>query len=106
LLVREVGEGTLHLDAEVEGFEQDRSGVTVFLTGGGEERADLLVGADGLRSKVRAGLRGPEQPRYAGYTSWRAVAEPGVELLPRGSGFESWGRGVRFGCAHIGKGRV
>jgi len=32
--VREVGEGTLRLSAEVEGFEQDEGGVTVFLSGG------------------------------------------------------------------------
>ena len=106
LLVGEVGEGTLRLGAEVEGFEQDESGVRVSLAGGSEERADILVGADGLHSKVRAQLFGPEKPRYAGYTAWRAVVEPREELLPWDRGFESWGRGARFGCAHIGRGRV
>jgi 2-polyprenyl-6-methoxyphenol hydroxylase-like FAD-dependent oxidoreductase len=106
LLVREVGEGPLRLGAEVKDFRQDEGGVIVSLAGGGEERADLLVGADGLRSKTRAALFGPEKPRYAGYTAWRAVVEPGEGLLPWGRGFESWGRGARFGCAHIGKGRV
>jgi 2-polyprenyl-6-methoxyphenol hydroxylase-like FAD-dependent oxidoreductase len=107
LLVREVGEGTLRLGSEVKGFEQENEGgVRVSVAGGGEERAAILVGADGLRSKVRAALFGPEKPRYAGYTAWRAVVEPGEELLPWGSGFESWGRGARFGCAHIGKGRI
>ena len=106
LLVGEVGEGTLRLGAEVEGFEQDESGVRVSLAGGSEERADILVGADGLHSKVRAQLFGPEKPRYAGYTAWRAVVEPKDELLPWGKGFESWGRGARFGCAHIGRGRI
>ncbi len=98
LLVREAGEGTLRLGAEVKGFEQDKSGVRVFLAGGSEERADLLVGADGLRSNIRAGLFGLKKPRYAGYAAWRAVVEPGEELLPWGTGFESWGRGARFGC--------
>ena len=106
LLVREVGEGTLRLGAEVEGFEQDRSGVRVFFAGGSEEQADILVGADGLHSKIRATLFGPEKPRYAGYAAWRAVVEPREELLPWGRGFESWGRGARFGCAHIGRGRI
>jgi 2-polyprenyl-6-methoxyphenol hydroxylase-like FAD-dependent oxidoreductase len=107
LLVREVGEKTLRLGFEVEGFEREgESGVRVLLADGGEERADILVGADGLRSKVRAGMFGAEEPRYAGYTAWRAVVEPEEDLLPWGSGFESWGRGARFGCAHIGKGRV
>jgi 2-polyprenyl-6-methoxyphenol hydroxylase-like FAD-dependent oxidoreductase len=105
LLVREAGEETLHLGAEVEGFRQDEGGVTVYIAGG-EEHADLLVGADGLRSRVRASLLGPAKPRYAGYTAWRAVVKPGEELLPWGAGFESWGCGARFGCAHIGGGRV
>ena len=100
LLVREVGEGPLRLGAEVTGFEQDESGVTAFLAGGGEERDDILVGADGLRSKTRAALFGPEKPRYAGYTSWRAVVERKEELLPWGTGFESWGSGTRFGRPH------
>jgi 2-polyprenyl-6-methoxyphenol hydroxylase-like FAD-dependent oxidoreductase len=106
LLLREVGEGPLRLGSEVAGFEQDEAGVTVLFVNGSEERADLLVGADGLRSKIGAELFGPEEPRYAGYAAWRAVVEPEQELLPWGSGFESWGRGQRFGCAHIGKGRV
>ncbi len=106
LLAREVGERTMRLGAEVGAFEQDESDVGVLLADGSRESADVLVGADGPRSRVRAGLSGPEEPRYAGYTSWRAVAEPKEELLSWGSGFESWGRGVRFGCAHIGKGRV
>ena len=106
LLVREVGERTLRFGAEVRRFEQDESGVRVLFADGSEEAADILVGADGLRSRVRAGLFGPEQPRYAGYTAWRAVVEPKEELLPWGAGFESWGRGARFGCAHIGDGRV
>jgi 2-polyprenyl-6-methoxyphenol hydroxylase-like FAD-dependent oxidoreductase len=106
LLAREVGEGTLRLGTEVGAFEQDENGVRVLLADGSRESADILVGADGLRSRVRTRLYGPEKPRYAGYTAWRAVVEPKEDLLPWGSGFESWGRGARFGCAHIGKGRV
>ena len=106
LLVQEAREGTIRLGAEVEGFGQDEGGVTVSFAGGGEECADLLVGADGLRSRVRASLHGPAKPRYAGYTAWRTVVEPGEELLPWGTGFESWGRGARFGCAHVGGGRI
>jgi 2-polyprenyl-6-methoxyphenol hydroxylase-like FAD-dependent oxidoreductase len=106
LLVREVGERTLRLGAEVRAFEQDESAVRILFADGSQEDADILVGADGLRSRVRAVLFGPEEPRYAGYTAWRAVVEPGEELLPWGAGFESWGRGTRFGCVHIGDGRV
>jgi 2-polyprenyl-6-methoxyphenol hydroxylase-like FAD-dependent oxidoreductase len=106
LLAREVGERTLRLGSEVGAFEQDDNSVKVLLADGGRQSADILIGADGLRSRVRARLYGPEEPRYAGYTAWRAVVEPEEKLLPWGEGFESWGRGARFGCAHIGKGRV
>jgi 2-polyprenyl-6-methoxyphenol hydroxylase-like FAD-dependent oxidoreductase len=106
LLVREVEDGTLRVGTEVEAFEQDESGVRVLFADGGQESADILIGADGLRSRVRAGLFGPKEPRYAGYTAWRAVVEPNEDLLPWGAGFESWGRGARFGCAHVGRGRV
>ena len=106
LLVRELGEGPLRLGSECVGFEQDDREVSVLLANGAEERADLLVGADGLRSTIRAGLFGAKEPRYAGYTAWRAVAEPGRELIRWGTGFETWGRGARFGCAHIGDGRI
>ena len=106
LLLREVGAGTLRLGSEVRAFVQDEGGVRVLVANGSEEDADVLVGADGLRSRVRIELFGPADPRYAGYTAWRAVVEPGKELLPWGAGFETWGRGARFGCAHIGKGRI
>jgi 2-polyprenyl-6-methoxyphenol hydroxylase-like FAD-dependent oxidoreductase len=106
LLLRKLeGQGP-RLGAECSGFESDAEGVNVVFADGAQERGDLLVGADGLHSTVRAGLFGPEKPRYAGYTAWRAVVRPGRGLLPWGTGFESWGRGARFGCAHIGDGRV
>jgi 2-polyprenyl-6-methoxyphenol hydroxylase-like FAD-dependent oxidoreductase len=106
LLAQEVEDGTLRLGTEVGAFEQDEGEVRVLFADGRRESADLLVGADELRSRVRAGLFGSEEPRYAGYTAWRAVVEPKEDLLPWGAGFESWGRGARFGCAHIGRGRV
>ncbi|MDE0391496.1 MAG: hypothetical protein OXI57_05430 [Rhodospirillales bacterium] len=37
--------------------------------------ADLLVGADGVRSTVRAQLWPDAAPQYAGYVAWRAVVE-------------------------------
>jgi 2-polyprenyl-6-methoxyphenol hydroxylase-like FAD-dependent oxidoreductase len=105
-LLKEAGEKNVVLGENCSGFEQDDAGVTAIFADGTVERGELLIGADGLYSTVRARLFGREKPRYAGYTAWRAVVKPGRELLPWGTGFESWGRGVRFGCAHIGGVRV
>ncbi|MGV9357112.1 FAD-dependent monooxygenase [Streptomyces misionensis] len=70
----------------------------------GVSRADLLVGADGIRSTVRSALwpQAPS-PRYAGYTAWRTIVDPGRPLRVGG---ETWGRGERIGVAPLADGRV
>jgi 2-polyprenyl-6-methoxyphenol hydroxylase-like FAD-dependent oxidoreductase len=105
-LVRELGDEGVRLGAACVGFEQEDGGVRAFFADGTEERADLLVGADGLRSTVRQNLLGDGSPRYAGYTAWRAVVSPREGLVPAGEAVEVWGRGVRFIRAGIGRGRV
>ncbi|PRX96534.1 FAD-dependent monooxygenase [Allonocardiopsis opalescens] len=45
----------------VTAIEQDAGGVTATLSDGTRERADLLVGADGLHSRVRSLVFGPEE---------------------------------------------
>lgn len=55
-------------------FEQDAEGVDVQFTDGQRRRYDLVVGADGLYSKVReALLPDAPKPRYSGQAVWRAV---------------------------------
>lgn len=56
-----------------EGYTQDARGVTAHFEGGATVRADLLVGADGFRSAVRAQMIPQAQPEYAGYVAWRGM---------------------------------
>jgi 2-polyprenyl-6-methoxyphenol hydroxylase-like FAD-dependent oxidoreductase len=70
---------------------------------GGESKADLVVGADGMRSVTRQSVwPDAPPPRYAGYTSWRMVCPP----VPVTEMSESWGRGERFGFAPLTDGRI
>jgi 2-polyprenyl-6-methoxyphenol hydroxylase-like FAD-dependent oxidoreductase len=55
--------------------EQDADGVTAIFADGGRERGELLVGADGVHSTVRAQFLPQAQPVYAGYVAWRAVLD-------------------------------
>ncbi|WP_344111534.1 FAD-dependent monooxygenase [Kribbella alba] len=68
-----------------------------------EFQADLVIGADGIRSVTRAALY-PEHPgpQYAGYTAYRGIAD--VDLSDGGG--ETWGRGHRFGFAELIDGRI
>lgn len=55
-------------------IEQDADGVTVTFNDGDSQRYDLVIGADGLYSKVRETVfPDAPKPRYSGQAVWRAV---------------------------------
>jgi 2-polyprenyl-6-methoxyphenol hydroxylase-like FAD-dependent oxidoreductase len=98
--------GVVELGAQVVGFEQDADGVTVRLADGREVRGDVLIGADGIHSAVRAQLSPAVRPRYAGYQYLRGITELTTPLFPPGRFVFAFGRGDRFGLSHIGPGRL
>jgi 2-polyprenyl-6-methoxyphenol hydroxylase-like FAD-dependent oxidoreductase len=50
-------------------------GVTATFADGTQVRGDILIGADGLHSSVRARAFDAPEPAYAGYIAWRGVIE-------------------------------
>lgn len=105
VLQEALGPEPLTLGIKVVGFRDETEGVVVRLSDGTEVRGDLLVGADGLRSTVRAQFLNDGEPRYAGYTSWRGVCEV-PDLADASSTAETWGHGLRFGIVPLGQGRT
>ena len=80
VLARILADATLASGADIRlgctftRFAQDEQGVDVEFTDGQRRRYDLVIGADGLYSKVReALLPGVAKPRYSGQAVWRAV---------------------------------
>jgi salicylate hydroxylase len=61
------------LGAKCAAFEADESGVTLVLEDGRRFRGDLLVGADGVHSRIRQGLVGKDEPAFSGCLAWRGV---------------------------------
>jgi salicylate hydroxylase len=74
ILARAVGHGSIRLASRVSGFSQDAEGVTLELSSSEKLQGDVLVGADGVHSVIRAGVLGPEKPRFSGLVAWRGLA--------------------------------
>jgi 2-polyprenyl-6-methoxyphenol hydroxylase-like FAD-dependent oxidoreductase len=58
--------------SEVQGYEQDGSGVRVHLASG-SVTGTALIGADGLWSNIRKQVVGDGPPRVSGHTTYRSV---------------------------------
>ena len=63
----------LRLDHRLTGVEQSENGVRLSFANGGTAAADLLIGADGVNSIVRAALFDESEPRFAGRIAYRTV---------------------------------
>ncbi len=80
ILAEAMGKGNINLHARVVGFEENADEVKVLLENGEHILADLLIGADGVYSKVRNQLL----PNYtaqehSGHHVWRALVPSGDE---------------------------
>ncbi|GAB5445365.1 FAD binding domain-containing protein [Gymnodinialimonas sp.] len=70
-----------HLGEVLSDYAEDADGVSLTFESGAEACVDVLVGADGFRSAVRAKMLPQVQPAYSGYVVWRALAQE-ADLSP------------------------
>lgn len=95
--------GSVHFGVTVERIALRPDGVRVETGRHGAFEADVLVGADGIRSQVRRETFGELVPRYQGYRSHRMVVDnaAGVRCFT-----EFLGRGQRIGLVPISERRL
>ena len=70
----------IHLNARGVDFEQNDSEARLKLEDGTQITGDILIGADGLHSRIRQKLFGQATPKFTGIMAWRGLAP--MEQLP------------------------
>jgi salicylate hydroxylase len=73
---------TVKLAARCVSVATHADGASARFTDGSEIEADVIVGADGIHSAVRASLFGPGAPRFTGKICWRCLVP--VDAVPGG----------------------
>ncbi|MDO9434264.1 FAD-dependent monooxygenase [Hydrogenophaga sp.] len=81
----------MQFDKRVKTLTQSDAGVSVAFEDGSEAVFDVVVGADGIHSRVRTALFGEESPRFTGVVSFRSVVPTErVKHVPEIEAFTKW----------------
>jgi 2-polyprenyl-6-methoxyphenol hydroxylase-like FAD-dependent oxidoreductase len=93
------------LKFEFKSLEQNENQVKISF-GDREIMSDLLIGADGLNSKVRENIFSNTSKRFSGQTCWRGISDIRLPDQFQNAGIESWGKKIRFGFSQITENQV
>jgi salicylate hydroxylase len=104
----------IRLEKTCSGVETRNGAGVARFTDGTEVEADIIIGADGIRSVVRQVLFGADEPRFARSIAWRCmidiahvparVGPGGAVTLRRGDHFSWYGPNGQVICYPIGDG--
>ncbi len=77
VLERGVAPGTIAFDYQLVDLQEIHGSMRLIFANGAVNEADIVIGADGIRSKVRDYLLGPEPPQFVGAVAYRAIFPAG-----------------------------
>lgn len=106
LLWQRLPEKQFILGETFEGFSLCENRVCAHFASGLMVEGDALIGADGLRSKVRSELFGFKPPIDRNFTTWRGLTTHIPHTYRPGYIREFLGQGKGFGFMMLGKGRM
>lgn len=105
LLLNKLNSKQINLDHKCDSLSFKANKVVVDFYNKPDVSADFVIGADGLRSKVRSSLfptgTNRNHLRYSGQVCWRGIANIELDEKWRTQLTEIWGQGTRFGLVKI-----
>lgn len=72
----------IRLDTQVAGYRNSQQQAHLILQDGGQISGDVLIGADGIRSRIKACMHGDQPLSFSGHIAWRATIA--ASKLPKG----------------------
>lgn len=84
-------------------YKQNEKYVAVVFSDGSSQKADFLINADGINSKIRNQIHPLQNLRYSGQTCWRFVSDFKLPNTEENNMYEIWSnkKGLRVGYSKI-----
>jgi salicylate hydroxylase len=73
---------SIHLGKAIQSYQQTPQNLTIQFDNNDTIEADLLIGADGIKSNIQACMLGQTPAEFTGQVAWRGVVE--TSKLPKG----------------------
>lgn len=108
ILINELHHNKIHLNKRLKTLVQTENRVHLKFEDGCTTDADIVIGADGIRSAVRKSIMGEIPLRYSGQTCWRGISKLSLSAEMKSNSYEIWGNegGSRFGMVPISDNEV
>jgi 2-polyprenyl-6-methoxyphenol hydroxylase-like FAD-dependent oxidoreductase len=98
--------GSVHLGKVFRGLQPQSKEHHLCFADGSQITYEMLIGCDGLHSRVRSQIVADQPPRFRGYTVWRGTTSYSSTHLETGTAIEIHGNGRRFGIGPVGLNRI
>ncbi len=106
ILLEQLPAGCIKLGKRLKHVEQTDEMVTLEFEDDTNHLAEIVVGADGIHSVLRASVFNQKDLRDAAQLCWRGITNFDLPEKYKHELNELWGRGKRFGFVSIGENRV
>ncbi len=106
ILVKHVGSSPIHLNKRLKYISNVQDGTILNFEDGTEHKTKILIGADGIHSKVRDSIFNNTFLRDANQLCWRGITNINLDKTLQAHLKEAWGKGNRFGFVHISENEV